>query len=63
MASQLESLKASVARLEPLHGSANPFVQGLKMQIAKLEKPRAENPMSVDRLSVGTRSAPRSKTP
>ncbi len=31
MASQLEGLNASVARLEPLHGSANPFVQGLKM--------------------------------
>lgn len=36
--SQLELLKASVARLEPLHGSANPFVQGLKMQIAGLER-------------------------
>ena len=34
-----------IARLEPKFGSDNPFVQGLKMQIASREKPRAENPV------------------
>ena len=46
MPSQLELLKRSLARLDPDGGSKNPFVQGLRMQIAKLEKPRAENPMN-----------------
>ena len=46
MPSQLELLKRSLARLDPDGGSENPFVQGLRMQIASLEKPRAENPMS-----------------
>ena len=46
MPSQLEELKRKVARLDPEGGSDNPFVQGLRMQIASLEKPRAENPMS-----------------
>ena len=46
MPSQLEELKRKVALLEPEFGPGNPFVQGLRMQIASLEKPRAENPMS-----------------
>jgi hypothetical protein len=47
MVSQLEYLKESLARLEAKPGGKdNPFVQGLRMQIASLEKPRAENPMS-----------------
>jgi hypothetical protein len=69
MASQLESLKASLARLEPLHGADNPFVKGLQGQIALLEKPRADNPMGTGRslpqaLSAGMRSdPPESKEP
>ena len=44
MPSQLEMLKASVARLEPRFGADISHVQGLKAQIAMYEKPRAENP-------------------
>ena len=60
MPSQLELLKQSLARLEPEFGKDNPFVQGLKMQIASLEKPRAENPMSnrAETYQAGMRSAP-----
>jgi hypothetical protein len=60
MPSQLEYLKESLARLEAKPGgSDNPFVQGLRMQIASLEKPRAENPMSNEsRWSAGMRPAP-----
>ena len=41
MASQIELLKESVARLEPVHGPDNPFVKGLKQQIAGLESQSA----------------------
>ena len=59
MPSQLEELKRKVARLDPEGGSDNPFVQGLRMQIASLEKPRAENPMSNEsRWSAGMRGPP-----
>jgi len=59
MASQLELLKAKLPRLEAKFGPENPFVQGLKMQIATFEKPRSENPMdNSTRLSVGMRAAP-----
>lgn len=52
--SQLELLKESVSELEPEFGADNPFVKGLKAQIAMLEKPRSENPMAqMDRLSLG----------
>lgn len=34
-----------MALLEPEFGPDNPFVLGLKMQIASHEKPRAENPI------------------
>lgn len=46
MASQLELLKRELARAQAEAGPDNPYVQGLKMQIARLEKPRAENPMA-----------------
>lgn len=54
MKSQLESLKESVERLEPQFGKDNPFVQGLKMQIARYEKPLSDNP--VEMYSVGMRA-------
>ncbi len=38
MPSQLDLLRASVARLEPTYGPANPFLQGLKAQIAMHER-------------------------
>ncbi len=53
MPSQLEWLKKEVVRLEAKFGPDNPFVQGLKAQIASYEKPRAENP--VDTYSAGFR--------
>lgn len=37
MPSQLELLKEAVARLDPQGGSDNPFVKGLRTQIAGLE--------------------------
>ena len=37
MPSQIELLKESLQRLEPEHGPDNPFVKGLKTQIAGLE--------------------------
>jgi capsule polysaccharide export protein KpsE/RkpR len=37
MPSQLELLQESLARLEPEYGPENPFVKGLKTQIAGLE--------------------------
>lgn len=55
MPSHLEELKKSVVKLERDHGPANAFVQGLKAQIASLEKPPAENPMT-EVLSVGFRN-------
>lgn len=60
MASQLEELKRKLAlRLEANSGEETPFVQGLRMQIASLEKPRAENPMSNEsRWSAGMRGPP-----
>jgi hypothetical protein len=59
MPSQLEELKRKLAISEARSGLDNPFVQGLKMQIAKLEKPRAENPMSDEsRWSAGMRPTP-----
>jgi len=59
MASQLELLKAKLPKLEAEFGAGNPYVQGLKMRLAMLEKPRSENPMdNSTRLSVGMRAAP-----
>lgn len=60
MPSQLEELKRKLAlRLEANSGAETPFVQGLRMQIASIEKPRAENPMSNEsRWSAGMRPAP-----
>lgn len=56
MPSQLEILKKDLAELEPEFGPDNPFVQGLKMQIAMYEKPRAENPVdNRETYSVGMR--------
>ena len=59
---QLEDLKRSLAKLQamPEFSAENPFVMGLKAQIAKIEKPRAENPMGggSTSLSAGMRSAP-----
>lgn len=37
MPSQIELLKENLERLEPEHGPDNPFVKGLKQQIAGLE--------------------------
>ena len=56
MTSQLELLKEKVPKLEAEFGADNPYVLGLKAQIAKLEKPPADNPMQT--YSVGMRSAP-----
>jgi len=53
MLSQLELLKEALQEQEAKFGPGNPFVQGLEVQIASDEKPRAENPMSV--YSVGFR--------
>ena len=59
MASQLERLKELLPPLEAKFGKDNPSVQGLKMQIASLEKPRAENPMGNEsRWSAGMRGPP-----
>lgn len=59
---QLDSLKRSLAHLQskPEFSEANPFVMGLRAQIAKIEKPRTENPMGggSTRLSAGMRSEP-----
>lgn len=59
MPSQLEFLKEQLARSEARSGPDNPFVKGLKAQIANLEKPQAENP--VETYSAGMRSAPEPK--
>lgn len=62
MPSQLESLKKALQeRLDANNGRETPFVQGLRAQIANLEKPRAENP--VQTYSAGMRSAPSSPKP
>ena len=59
MASQLELLKKTLARLDPEGGSVNPHILGLRMQIARYEKPRAENPMGNEsRGSAGMRGPP-----
>ena len=59
MSSQLEFLKKQLVRSEARSGPDNPFVQGLKMQIARYEKPRADNPSdNSETFSVGMRSAP-----
>lgn len=59
MPSQLELLKKALVESEARSGPGNPFVQGLKMQIAMHEKPRAENPMSArPAYFAGTRAAP-----
>jgi hypothetical protein len=56
MPSQLELLKEQLAKSEARSGSDNPFVQGLKAQIAMYEKPRAENPVdNRETYSVGMR--------
>jgi hypothetical protein len=58
MASQLEALKEALQEtLQDSGGRETPFVQGLKAQIANLEKPRSENPMA-QRYSAGMRAAP-----
>ena len=44
MATQLELLREQLVRSEARSGPDNPFVQGLKAQIAMLQKPPAENP-------------------
>lgn len=63
MLSQLELLKAQVARLTAKGGPDSPFVKGLKAQIASYEKPRAENPMaSPQRISGGMRSTPNQRS-
>ena len=63
MPSQLEELKRKLAlRLEANSGEETPFVQGLRMQIASLEKPRAENPVGNEsRWSAGMRAVPQPK--
>jgi len=50
MPSQADWLREQIARSEARSGPDNPFVQGLKAQLAMLTKPRAENPcvMRVD---------------
>ena len=54
MLSQLDLLKRSLERLEQqFPGQDSPFKQGLKAQIARHEKPPAENP--VETFSVGMR--------
>ena len=53
MPSQLELLKESLPPLEAKFGPDNPFVQGLKAQIASFEKPPAGNP--VEMYSAGMR--------
>ena len=62
--SQLDALKASLQHvLSKGAGEENPFVKGLRGQIAMHEKPKApENPMS-SRISVGFRNeGPASRT-
>jgi len=61
MPSQLELLKKQLAISEARSGPGNPFVKGLKMQIASYEKPPAENP--VEMYSAGMRSAPTASSP
>ena len=58
MESQLDHLKKALKELEamPDYSSDNPFVQGLKAQIARYEKPRADNP--VETYSAGMRNLP-----
>ena len=56
MESQLEILKRALQESEAEYGPGNPFVKGLKAQIARLEKPRAENP--IEMYSAGVRAAP-----
>jgi len=60
MPSQLELLKQAVARLEPL-GPDNPFVLGLKEQIAMFGKSRADNPVEI--YWGGMRGAPTPREP
>ena len=59
---QLEDHKRTLAMLQarPDYSEANPFVMGLRAQIASIEKPRAENPMGggSTSLSAGMRSEP-----
>jgi hypothetical protein len=55
MLSQLDLLKEALQeRLEANGGRETPFVQGLRAQIARYEKPPAENPMEV--YSMGMRN-------
>jgi len=61
MPSQLELLKQSVAELEPQFGPANPFVLGLKQQIAMFGKSRADNPVEI--YWGGMRGAPTPREP
>lgn len=59
MPSQLELLKEKLPKLEAEFGPDNPYVRGLKAQIASFEKPPAENP--VEMYSAGMRPAPTPK--
>jgi hypothetical protein len=61
MPSQLELLKEALAESEARSGPDNPFVQGLRAQIARYEKPPADNP--VEMYSAGMRSAPSLQPP
>jgi len=60
MPSQLELLKGSLERAQArANGPDDPFVKGLKAQIAMHEKPPAENPMaSREQFSVRMGSTP-----
>jgi capsule polysaccharide export protein KpsE/RkpR len=61
MTTQLELLQEQLKISEARSGPDNPFVKGLKAQIASLTKPRAENPVAgVERYSAGMRGAPSS---
>jgi hypothetical protein len=59
MPSQLELLKVKLPKLEAQFGPDNPYVQGLKAQIARLEKPPADNPTDNQvNLTLGMRGLP-----
>lgn len=60
MPSQLELLKEALAESEARSGPDNPFAQGLRAQIARYEKPPADNP--VEMYSAGTRGEPKAQS-
>lgn len=59
MPSQLELLKEKLPKLEAEFGPGNPYVQGLKAQIASFEKPPRGDPVQM--YSAGMRPAPTPK--